>query len=548
MADYLGDTLFRQCRHLVSASATSGHPKVTDALNRSQSIYIEDAHTAASRLQGSSDHTAPLQEYSEYARPFRSVDDAAKPNNGGNQDSEGKPGVTHDVNQRNHGFTHDGGEDPENPQNWSTSRKLLVTFQICVLNFGIYIGSSIYTPGEQQVMEEFGVSEIVATLGLSLFVLGYGLGPMLFSPMSEMPTIGRSRIYFWTLFVFVLLQLPTGYAVNITMLLIFRFLSGFFGGPVLATGGATIIDMYPPAEVPYWIGIFGASGVLGPVMGPLVGGFAAEAKGWRWTIWELAWLCTAVRAQQMRKATGDSRLKSQSEIDAEKVTWKDHLVVLSRAFTITFTEPVVFFVDLYSALLYGVLYLWFESFPLVFGDIYGFNISQQGLVFLGIFIGGLVTLPCYLYWIQKYLVPQFKKPPVKPEAILPPTFFGAFALPICLFWYGWTSRSNIHWIVPLIGSGSFTVSIITLFMPVLSYLGMAYPQYAASVLAGNALFRASCGVVFPLFTRALFRNLGIGPGNSLLGGLAILFLPIPFVLYYCGERIRRWSKVAAHDS
>lgn len=341
---------------------------------------------------------------------------------------------------------------------------------------------------------------------------------MLFSPMSEIPRIGRSRIYFWTLFVFVLLQLPTGYAINIAMLLVFRFLTGFFGGPVLATGGATIIDMYPPIEVPYWIGIYGASGVLGPVLGPLVGGFAAQAKGWRWTIWELTWLCAVVlivlfifmpetsaanilyrRAKRLRKQTGNAMLKSQSEIDAAEVTVRDHLVVLGRAFTITFSEPVVFFVDLYCALLYGVLYIWFESFPLVFGEIYWFNIGEQGLAFLGIFVGGLITVPCYLFWIRNHLMVRLAQGHFKPEVILPPTFFGAVALPVCLFWYGWTSRESIHWMVPLVGSGCFTISIITLFMPVLSYLGMAYPQYAASVLAGNTLFRASCGVVFPIF-------------------------------------------------
>lgn len=388
--------------------------------------------------------------------------------------------------------------------------------------------------------------------------------------MSEIPTVGRSRIYFWTLLIFVLLQLPTGYAVNTAMLLIFRFLSGFFGGPVLATGGATLIDMYPPQDVPYWMGIYGACGILGPVFGPLIGGFAAQAKGWRWTIWELAWLCTVVlitlfflmpetnpsnilhrRAKRLRKATGDHTLKCES--DMKEVSMRDNFVVLGRAFTLTFSEPVIFFVDLYSALLYGLLYIWFESFPIVFGDIYGFNIGQQGLVFLGIFVGGILTLPCYLFWITNYLIPQFTnaQAPVKPEVILPPTFFGAFALPICLFWYGWTSRESIHWIVPIIGSGSFTISIITLFMPILTYLAIAFPQYAASVLAGNTLSRAICGVVFPLFVRfpssypfglfprltkyqarALFRKLGVGPGNSLLGGLSILFIPIPFILFF----------------
>lgn len=310
------------------------------------------------------------------------------------------------------------------------------------------------------------------------------------------------------------------------MLLIFRFLTGFFGGPVLATGGATILDMYPPAEVAYWIGIFGACGILGPVFGPLVGGFAAQAEGWRWTIWELAWLCTIVlvvlfflmpetnpanilyrRTWRMREETGYAALKSQSEIDVAEVTVTDTLIVLARAFTLTFSEPVLFFVDLYCAFSYGVLYVWLESFPLVFGDIYAFNIGQQGVVFLGIFVGGIITLPCYLFWIRRYYVPRFSKPPVTPEKILPPTFFGAFALPICLFWYGWTARPGVHWMVPLVGSGSFTVSVITLFMPVLTYLGTAYPQYTASVLADNALFRASCGVVFPLFCRLVNSTL-----------------------------------------
>lgn len=359
--------------------------------------------------------------------------------------------------------------------------------------------------------------------------------------MSEMPAVGRSRIYFWTLFVFVLLQLPTGYAVNIAMLLVFRFMTGFFGGPVLATGGATIIDIHQPAEAPYWISIFGACGILGPVFGPLIGGFAAQAKGWRWTIWELTWLCVAVlvilfllmpetsssnilyrRAKRMRKATGDSTLKSQSEVHAAEVEVQETLLTLGRAFTLTFSEPVIFFVDLYSALLYGVLYLWFESFPLVFGGIYGFNTGQQGLVFLGIFVGGLITLPCYLLWVQKSIVPKFSHPPVKPEVILPPTFFGAFSLPICLFWYGWTSRANIHWMVPIVGSGFFTISIITLFMPVLTYLGMAYPQYAASVLAGNTLFRASCGVVFPLFVSRHYTILSLPKAEVLLIGTSFI--------------------------
>ena len=75
---------------------------------------------------------------------------------------------------------------------------------------------------------------------------------MLFSPMSEIPQVGCSGIYFWTLFAFVVLQLPTGYAVDIAILLILRFFTGSFGGPVLATS-ATIADMCPLSKIAYGI-------------------------------------------------------------------------------------------------------------------------------------------------------------------------------------------------------------------------------------------------------------------------------------------------------
>ncbi|KAI1322376.1 major facilitator superfamily domain-containing protein [Xylariaceae sp. FL0255] len=456
-----------------------------------------------------------------------------------------------------------GPDDPENPQNWPSALKHLVAFEMCILNFAVYIASSIYVPGEPEVIAKFGVSEVVATLGLSLFTFGYGIGPMLWSPLSEMPRLGRTRIFFWTLFAFILFQLPVGLAPNIAVFLVFRFLTGFCGSPCLATGGGTINDIYPPTQVPYLLVIWQAAGVLGPVFGPVIGGYLAPARGWRWTIWVFTILCSAVlalmffffpetsadnilynRAKRLRIATGNERLESQTEIDSAHHTPRDTLLLLTRAFTLTFSEPIVFLVDLYAALLYGVLFIWFESFPIVFGGIYGFNVGQQGLVFLGILVFTTISVPLFLLWIKKSLVPAMLSEKFKPEMVLPPAFIGSFALPICLFWFGWTSRESIHFIVPIIGSGVFAIGVVTLFNSVYTYIGIVYARYAASVFAGAALFRASLGGAFPLFARSLFDNLGVGPGNSLLGGIAVLFIPIPFIFYRYGERIRDWSKRA----
>lgn len=115
------------------------------------------------------------------------------------------------------------------------AKKLFVTFEICLLTFSVYIGSAIFTPGVPEVMQEFHISVVATTLGLTLFVAGYGLGPLLWSPMSEVPQIGRNPIYIATLVVFVALQVPTALAGNLGTLLAFRFLTGFFGSPALAT-------------------------------------------------------------------------------------------------------------------------------------------------------------------------------------------------------------------------------------------------------------------------------------------------------------------------
>ena len=216
----------------------------------------------------------------------------------------------------------------------------------------------------------FGVSQVAATLGLTLFVLGYALGPVIWAPLSEIPQIGRNPVYIITLAVFVSLQVPTALSVNFGMLLAFRFITGFVGSPSLATGGASIGDMYAPNKRAYGIAIWGVGAVCGPTLGPLVGGFAAEAKGWTWPIWELMWLSGATlvllffflpetssanilyrRTRRLRKLTGNDKLICEPELIGEQMTPKDILwMVLVRPITLNFTEPMVFLLNLYIAL------------------------------------------------------------------------------------------------------------------------------------------------------------------------------------------------------
>lgn len=142
-------------------------------------------------------------------------------------------------------------DDPMNPHNWSNRKRLAVSTIICLYTFVVYTSSAIYTTSEGGIQKAFHVSEIKATLGLALYVLGYGVGPLIFSPLSEIPRIGRNPVYVATMFLFVILSIPTAFAHNYAGLMVLRFLTGFFGSPCLASGGASLGDMYSLLSLPY---------------------------------------------------------------------------------------------------------------------------------------------------------------------------------------------------------------------------------------------------------------------------------------------------------
>ncbi|KAI1344804.1 MFS transporter [Xylariaceae sp. FL0016] len=565
MRELLRDTIFSHTLRLLTGGRVFRYPEEVDSSIWKRYVHAEKSSNLARHGQTSS----PSEDDGE-----QGPHDASRDSSATRVDTEtvvhGHPTRSVDPEKGKDFYVVDwyGPDDPENPRNWSHAKKFFVTFEICFLTFSVYIGSAIYSAGLISVTSAFSVSRVAATLGLTLFVAGYGLGPMLWSSLSEIPQVGRNPIYILTLILFVVLQVPTALATNFGMLLAFRFITGFIGSPSLATGGASISDLYAPKKRTYGLAVWGIGAVCGPTLGPLVGGFAAEAKGWRWPIWELMWLSGGTlavlvfflpetspanilyrRTRRLRKLTGNQKLISEPELVGMEMTGKDIVMMsLVRPFTLLFAEPIVLALDLYIALVYGLLYIWFESFPIVFTEIYGFSLGLEGVSFLGILVGVFVVLPPFCWYQYRYIEPKFNENgELKPEWRLPPSFVGAFAIPICLFWFGWSSRPDIHWIVPIIGTGWFSIGAFLLFNSVMNYLSDAYPDYVASVLAGNDFLRSAVGAGFPLFATAMYNNLGVNWASSTLAFISIAFIPIPFVLFKYGEWLRHKSKHARHD-
>jgi len=134
------------------------------------------------------------------------------------------------------------------------------------------------------------------------------------------------------------------------------------------------------------------------------------------------------RTVRLRKLTGDDKLKCEPELEGETMKMMDIVkMTLIRPITLNFLEPIVFLLNLYIALIYALLYCWFESFPIVFNEIYGWPLQTGGLAYLGILIGCFITLIgffAYVYFIQE---PQFdENGNIQPEKRLPAACVGGF--------------------------------------------------------------------------------------------------------------------------
>ncbi|KAM5456325.1 hypothetical protein MaudCBS49596_001347 [Microsporum audouinii] len=267
-----------------------------------------------------------------------------------------------------------GSDDPDNPQNWSTSKKTFTFFQICLLTFTVYGGSSIITPAEPTFVERYGASSQASSLVLSMYVLGYGIGPLFFSPLSEIPMLGRNIPYMTSLLLYIIITIPASLVSSYPALVALRFIQGFLGGPVLATGGASAADILGFHKIPYGLTFWTCAAYGGPALSPLLSAFAVTGSTWRWSMYELLILggftfillffCLPEtnpetillrRARRLRNVTKNPKLRSQSEIKQGDIKL---LALMGRylttPFKVTVQDPSVAFINIYTALIYSI--------------------------------------------------------------------------------------------------------------------------------------------------------------------------------------------------
>ncbi|KAK0673511.1 putative polyamine transporter [Cercophora samala] len=452
--------------------------------------------------------------------------------------------------------------DTGNPHNWSSGKKAAILITCMMLIVNSTMGSALPANALPFITDEWDITnEYQQVLPISVYLIGYVMGPILWAPLSEQ--FGRKILTMITFLTFTAFTLATALAPTWITFLIFRLLTGTFASAPIAIVPGIIADISSdPRTRGRNMGLFFMTTVSGPLLAPIISGYCAETIGWRWAFWiGLIYAgCTIVplfflpetygpillkrRAQEIRHHDPKARVVALHEL--EKKSLKElTTVVLYRPIKMLVTEPIVNTSCAYLALCYAIFYMCFEAFPLIFIGVYGLSPGECGLTYLAIGAGCLLALPIFFVYdsILRSAMAKNKAWTRQEEyRRLPLACIGGPMFVISLFWLGWTAKEGVHFFVPMLAGVPFGVGFMCIFQALLNYLTDAYEIYAASANAAASTSRSLLATVLPLATLPMFEQLGISGACSLLGGVSTLMCVIPFVFLWQGDKIRSNSK------
>ncbi|GAA86886.1 bicyclomycin resistance protein [Aspergillus luchuensis IFO 4308] len=438
-----------------------------------------------------------------------------------------------------------GKDDPDDPRNFGSWHKVYITCQLSMLTFVAALGSSILSPGQSDVAEYTNISSEVAVLATSMYILGWAVGPTLWGPISEV--YGRKWGMLPALFCLGLFSIGTAVSQNAASIFITRFIGGIFGSAPISNANAALSDIYAPKERGIAVAFMMLCITGGPSVGPLIGSAVVSNSklGWRWTMYIEAICCFALfalatltlsetyspvllrnKAQNMRKTTGENRYWHPHEHES---------ISLENAVTKHFLRPIRMLTT--------------ESIMACVAAYASFSPVIASLPFLGILVGTACAVGITFAYRTRYAKAVMDNGgKAVPEARLPPLVLGVIFLPTGLFWLGWTAAPKFSWVLPTVGGVFVGAGHNIIFQQCINYLIDTYGPYAASAISANTMLRSFVAAGLPLAAKPMFHNLGVGPAASLMGGIACLAFPIPFVFMKYGRTLREKSKFAPASS
>ena len=434
------------------------------------------------------------------------------------------------------------------------------------------LGSSLpagVTPFYLSVFSLSADNSVQLTLPVTTYLIGYVVAPLAFGPLSE--AYGRRPVMVYTFFGYIIWAMACPLSPNYAALNIFRFLAGVCAAAPITVVGGLYADIFrDPVIRGRAMALFMASTAFGPtVVAALISGYLAPIS-WKLPFWTALAIAGATipplimmpetygpiilvrRARSLRKANPDLDPQPVAALEVEAGNIRDIVSrVITRPVRMFFTERMVLFTCLYTALIYAIFYLFFEAYPIIFQDMYKLSSGDSALAFMPIGIGSLLSFPVFVAYDAFLRRAQRLDQPWsrKHEAFrLPLSFIGGPLISAAIFWLSFTAVPSLSPFIPALAGLPYGIGFVLIFMSLLNYLSDAYEIYAASAYAAASCTRSLLGALLPLAAGRMYDALGIKGAGGLLGGLSVTCLVIPVGFWFWGESMRRQSPFASEIS
>ncbi|KAJ9610407.1 hypothetical protein H2200_005184 [Cladophialophora chaetospira] len=456
--------------------------------------------------------------------------------------------------------------DPENPYNWSLTRKWIITAVGITATFTTILNGTMITVAHSAINDEFNLSDETfpnSYWPVTSWALGGALSGLVVLPLME--DFGVRPAFLTTYLVFILFIVPQAVARNFATLVVSRFFSGGCVSVLSNTAAALIGNIWEgdrARTIP--MSLFVTLYLAGSSMGPVIAGAIYAKLGWRWisycqVIWygalfpvyvfffqesrgSLILQRRAVKLQREGKA-----IRGPLDTDVKVSLAKKLATSTRRPLRMLFTEPVLFVFTLWSSFMVGTVFLFTQSVEQVFAGLYGWNASQAGYVQGAIIIGecvgwmSVILISANLYFNSAKRNTEVPGIPI-PEARLYVSIVGSFVgVAGGMFVYGWTSFPSVPWIAPAIGLAMVGYGINVVVIAIADYVVDAYAKYAGSAVAAVVLGENVFAAFLPMAAQSMYSNLGYRWASSLLGFLALALSFAPVFIVIWGRRLRERS-------